>query len=287
MRHAAEMDRQFFRTLKAYIQLARPVNALITLLSVFIAAFITGTLAPPEAVALACLSAGLIGSAANTINDYYDIDIDRVNKPYRVLAAGKINARSARLAALVEYALGIILAAFISLPMFLMAFIFSALTFIYSAILKRTILWGNFAVSLTTAAAFIYGGLAVNRPGEAIIPAVFAFFFHFGREIIKDMEDIQGDSQHQAKTFPIHFGLGPSVALVWANFIILAVLLILPYSMGWYGIIYLVIVLSGIYPVIFYAMISILKNTSPAHLGFLSNILKADMLAGLLAIYFR
>jgi geranylgeranylglycerol-phosphate geranylgeranyltransferase len=281
------MSSKFLLTLNAYIQLARPVNALITLLSVFIAALISGALDPLEAVMLACLSAGLIGSAANTINDYYDIEIDRVNKPHRTLATGRISATSAKTAALVEYTLGIILAGLISLPMFMMACVFSALTYFYSAVLKRTVLWGNFAVSLTTAAAFIYGGLSVNRPGEAVIPAVFAFFFHFGREIIKDMEDIRGDSQQYAKTFPIRFGLGPSVALVWVNFIILAILLYLPYSMGWYGITYLFIVLAGIYPVIFYVMISIVKNTRSAHLGFLSKILKADMLVGLLAIYFR
>jgi 4-hydroxybenzoate polyprenyltransferase len=127
----------------------------------------------------------------------------------------------------------------------------------------------------------------VNRPSETVIPALFAFFFHFGREIIKDMEDIRGDSQHYANTFPVHFGIGPSVALVWVNFIILLILLILPYGMGWYGITYFIIVLAGVYPIIFYAMISILKNTSSAHLGFLSNVLKADMVVGLLAIYFR
>ena len=281
------MSRKFLAKLNAYIQLARPVNALITLLSVFVATFITGTLEPLSAVILACISAGLIASAANTINDYYDVEIDRVNKPHRSLAAGKVSAATAKTAALAEYALGIFLAAFISLPMFLMAAIFSALTYLYSAILKRTVLWGNFAVSLTTAAAFIYGGLSVNRPGEAVIPAVFAFFFHFGREILKDMEDIRGDSQHYAKTFPIRFGIGPSIALVWVNFIILAILLILPYSIGWYGITYFIIVLAGVYPVIFYALVSMLKNTSSAHLGFLSSMLKADMVVGLLAIYFR
>lgn len=283
MGHLTELKGRIF----SFIQLARPLNALITLLSVFIAAFITGTLEPPEAVVLACLSAGLISSAANTINDYYDIDIDRVNKPHRALAARKINAKSARTAALIEYVMGIIIAAFISLPMFIMASIFSVLTYLYSAALKRTILWGNFVVSLTTAAAFIYGGLSVNRPMEAAIPAVFAFFFHFGREIIKDMEDIRGDNQYHAKTFPIRYGFGNSIALVWTNYIVLAILLILPYSMGWYGIIYLTIVLAGIYPVIFYAMISLLKDTSATHLGLLSNMLKADMLIGLLAIYFR
>lgn len=269
----------------AFIQLARPVNAFITFLSVLVAAFITGTLEPLGAVISACISAGLIASAANTINDYYDIDIDRVNKPQRILAAGKLSPKSALIAALLEYTLGILLAAFISLPMFLMAFFFSGLTYFYSAYLKRTVLWGNISVSLTTAAAFIYGGLAVNRPAETVIPAAFAFFFHFGREIIKDMEDIRGDSRYHAKTFPVRYGMPPSIILVWVNFIILILLTILPYRLGLYGNRYLLVVVAGIYPVILYVLISILVNTTPRHLGFISNLLKADMLVGLLAIY--
>lgn len=281
MSRLAEFKNKFF----AYIQLARPVNAVITLLSVLVAAFITGTLEPLGAVILACISAGLIGSAANTINDYYDVEIDRINKPQRTLAAGKLPPQSALAAAIIEYVLGIIPAAFISFPMFLMAFFFSVFTYLYSAYLKRTILWGNIAVSLSTAAAFIYGGLAVKRPQETIIPAAFAFFFHFGREIIKDMEDTRGDSRFHANTFPVRFGMPPSIVLVWINFIILVLLTILPYSMGLYGSRYLLVMIAGIYPVILYVLIGILVNTTPRHLGFISNLLKADMLVGLLAIY--
>jgi len=101
MSRLAEFKSKFF----AYIQLARPVNAIITFLSVLVAAFITGTLEPLGAVILACISAGLIGSAANTINDYYDVEIDRINKPQRTLAAGKLMPQSALAAAIVQYAL--------------------------------------------------------------------------------------------------------------------------------------------------------------------------------------
>lgn len=275
------------RHINAIIQLARPVNVLITALSVLVAALISGGLSPLAAVALACISAGAIAAAANTINDYYDVEIDRINKPQRALARGKVSPRTALAAAVVEYAIGIALAVFISFPMFVMAFVFSALTCVYSARLKRTVLWGNFAVSLTTAAAFVYGGWAVNRPKEALFPAAFAFFFHFGREIIKDMEDIRGDSSHLARTFPIRFGMVPSLTLVWINFTILILLTLLPYAMGLYGIRYLLVVIVGVYPVILYAIVSILTDTSPKHLGFVSNLLKADMLVGLLAIYLR
>jgi geranylgeranylglycerol-phosphate geranylgeranyltransferase len=280
------MQSQLTKT-KAIFLLTRPVNVLIAILSVFVAAFITGTIQPIENVIIACISCGLIFAAANTINDYYDFQIDKINKPNRPLPSGLINPGTAFVVSIIEYTIGIILGGIISLNMFFMAAFFSALSFFYSAHLKRTVLWGNLAVSLSTAAVFIYGGMAVRRPIHTIIPAVFAFFYHFGREIIKDIQDMKGDSENAAKTFPLKFGITPALRLTWINFLLLIFLTILPYWKNWYSLNYFLIVVLGMYPVIFYVLISIMKNTEPKHLGFLCNLLKANMFMGLLAIYFR
>lgn len=274
-------------TIKAIFLLSRPVNVLIAMISVFIAAFITGTLQPLNNVILACISCGLIFAAANTINDYFDLNIDKINKPYRTLPSGIISQKASLLIATAEYISGLLLGLLISINMFSIAFFFAGLSVVYSAYLKRTVLWGNFTVSLSTAAVFIYGGLAVQRPTETIIPAVFAFFYHFGREIIKDIQDMKGDKENEADTFPVRFGVAPSIRLIWINFLLLILLTILPYLKHWYGLNYFLIVIFGMYPVIFYVLISMLKKTEPKHLGFLSNLLKADMFIGLLAIYFR
>ena len=280
------MQSQLTKT-KAIFLLTRPVNVLIAILSVFVAAFITGTLQPIENVIIACISCGLIFAAANTINDYYDFQIDKINKPNRPLPSGLINPGTAFVVSIIEYAIGILLGGTISLNMFLMAAFFSALSFFYSASLKRTVLWGNLAVSLSTAAVFIYGGMAVQKPIHTIIPAIFAFFYHFGREIIKDIQDMKGDSENAVKTFPLKFGITPALRLIWINFLLLIFLTILPYWKNWYSLNYFLIVILGMYPVIFYVLLSIIKNTEPKHLGFLSNLLKANMFMGLLAIYFR
>ncbi|MFQ5583203.1 MAG: geranylgeranylglycerol-phosphate geranylgeranyltransferase [Calditrichia bacterium] len=272
---------------KSIIQLARPVNVLISMLSIFIGAAITGVLEPLENILLASFSGGLITAASNSINDYFDMEIDRINKPHRPLPSGAVSRNQCLTAALTEYMMGIGLSLFISAEMFIVALIISILTFLYAARLKGTVLWGNLTVSFCTAAAFIYGGLSVNKPLEAIVPACFAFFYHFGREIIKDIQDVSGDSQQASNTMPVRFGVRPSVFLVWFNFLILIVLTIIPYWTGWYGATYFLIVFFGIYPVIIYTLVSILYNTTPKHLGFVSNLLKADMLIGLLAVYLR
>lgn len=234
---------------------------------------------------MACCSAGLIAAAANSINDYFDIDIDRINRPGRPLPAGIISPQAALTTAGIEYLLGNLLAVMISSAQLAIALVFSLLTIAYSAYLKRTVLWGNLAVSITTAAAFIYGALAVGNIMAGIWPAIFAGLFHFGREILKDVQDIRGDRQYRANTLPVRHGQRPAILLVRLVFILLIFLLWYAHAAGYYGKPYLYVVVAGIYPVLAYVLISMQMNQTPARLGLLSNILKADMLVGLLAIY--
>ena len=265
-------------------RLTRPLNGLITILTIVIAAAITGPIEEWTAVLLAAASAFLIAGAANTLNDVYDVEIDRINRPDRILASRKLALPIARQAAYAEYLLGIILGFAISWQMGFMATFFAALTAVYSARLKGTPGWGNLVVSLSTGAAFIYGGLAVQRAEEAFIPALFAFSMHLGREIVKDMEDLKGDIASGAETLPILMGLKGASRLVILNFIFLIILTAWPYFSGLYSQIYFIIVLLGVYPVLLFVMGSLIHNPG-ARLAFLSKLLKIDMLAGLLAIY--
>ena len=78
------------KTITGYIQLTRPVNLLIALLSIFIGGFVTGTIHPLLKLLLASFSGMLVAAGANSINDYYDLEIDRINKPKRPLPSGLI-----------------------------------------------------------------------------------------------------------------------------------------------------------------------------------------------------
>ena len=271
--------------INSIIAISRPANVLISMISIFVAAFITGTLHPAINVLLACVSGGLIAAGANTINDYFDLEIDRINKPKRPLVAGKLSSSQALIIALFEFAVGSLLALFIGFLAFIIAFSISLLLFFYSYRLKRLPLIGNLAVSFSTGMAFIYGGIAVHRVVETLIPAIFAFFYHFGREIIKDIQDREGDTSEKARTFPIIYGNRLSLILTTLNFALLTVLVFLPFLFGWYGIKYILVILFGVYPVIFFSVWSMWRNQTPGNLGFISNLLKADMLVGLLAIY--
>ena len=272
-------------TFEGYLQLSRPLNVVIGFFSIFIGAFITGNFSPGFYILGACLSGAMITAAANAINDYFDIDIDRINKPSRPLPSGKVTPAQAYWFSLLLFILGIFLAGLINRYTLSIALIASLLLYLYSYRLKRTVLWGNLTVSLVSGLAFVYGGAAVKRLSLALIPATFAFLYHFGRELLKDMEDMHGDRLQAANTFPIHFGIRATQALITCIFLLLIFATLLPYIWGIFGLTYLLLVIAGVDVILLYVIISQWQDASPKNLHRLSNWLKLGMLVGLVAIY--
>ena len=270
----------------AYLQLARPLNVIIGALSIFMGAFIAGSIEPLNKVILAMISGALIAGAANSINDYFDVNIDSINKPYRPIPANKLTRREAYTYSLVLFVLGVLLSIFINQTAFIIAIFACLLLYTYSARLKRTVIWGNLTVSFMTAFAFIYGGVAVDLLTISLIPAIFAFLFHFGREIIKDIEDMNGDQSDGARTLPLIYGVRISLLLMTFIYALLIVLTYMPYMLNIFGNIYVYIVTCGVNVVLIFTIISSWRKPEPENLGRLSLLLKIDMLIGLIAIYF-
>ncbi len=274
-----------YKKISALIEISRPLNVLIAFLTIFIAAAVTGGLQINRTVLLAAISTALITVGANVINDIFDVAIDRINKPHRPLPAKKLSLNEALAFFIMVYLVGWVIAAMINVTMFLIALFIGILLIFYSIRFKRTILFGNLVVSFTTAVAFVYGGLAVGRIKETFFPAVFAFLFHFGREVIKDLQDTEGDRQAGAVTFAVKYGHQPSFYLTLSVFLILIVVTLIPYILKIYNLSYLLVVIFGIYPVLGLVLYVTWKIPEPKNLGLMSTILKADMLVGLVAIY--
>lgn len=258
---------------------------MIAALTIFVAAIVAGSLQPIGNVLLAAISTALITAGANVINDYFDIDIDKINKPKRPLVSENLKPGEAFNFFVILYLAGWICAVYIHWAMFIIALVIGILMFLYSYKLKRTILWGNLIVSFATATAFIYGGLAVNRIEATLFPACFAFLYHFGREILKDIQDIDGDKREGLLTFPIKYGIKSSINLILFIYILLIVSTIIPYILQVYSIKYLLIILLGVYPIIILVLYKIIKMPEPKNLGNMSNLLKSGMFVGLFAIY--
>lgn len=270
-------------TASAYVQLTRPVNCGIAFASVLVGAFVARGAISGRSAILAGLSECCLCAGANVINDCYDIAIDRLNKPTRPLVTGRATRRIAFLYGILLHLVGVGLGAALGWPALSVALFTALVATAYSAFLKHTVALGNLAVSAVAALAFIYGGLTGMRPILAAVPAVFAFLFHFGREVLKDIEDAAGDAAGLTATVPIRYGTKAALTVITGVFAVLVLATILPALIGWYGRAYLVLV-AVVDLVLLYVVCSMWRDVGPSNAGRLSRILKANMVIGLMAI---
>lgn len=269
--------------IKPYFKLTRFQNNLITLISVLLGGFIGGV-SSWRKLLLSALSASLISAGGYVLNDYFDLEIDKINRPLRILPRGELSPKKALIFSVSLFVMGFILSFFlkpVSIGIAIVAIIF---LFLYSVKFKREFLIGNVTVSIISALAFIYGGVFSKNPEISLIPAILAFLFHLGRELVKDMEDVEGDQALRSETFPIAYGMKNSRFLVSAIFLVLIILTIFPYKLKIFSVYYLILVLMMDF-VLFYIVLSLWNNPSRENLGSLSRLLKFEMFLGLLAIF--
>jgi len=269
----------------SYLKITRPLNTFIAAVSVFIAAFLSMNFRLSSELLPAMIVVWLITAGANVINDVFDIEIDRINRPSRVLPSGRITIGQAR----GYYFLlnGLALLVGLRLPLVMILIMLAAMTglYFYSRYWKRMVLIGNFSVALISAATFLFGALAVNDIRAGIYPAIFAFFFHLGREIVKDMQDVKGDLESGAKTFAAYYGLTASRTLINLIFLVLICFLYVPFFQDMYNIYYIYVVTPGVTLVLAILSLMLWKSNTSHSLGLVSIALKIDMLIGLIAIY--
>jgi 4-hydroxybenzoate polyprenyltransferase len=154
------------------------------------------------------LSTVCIAAAGYIINDYFDIKIDIVNKPERVVVGRYLKRRWAMGAHQVLNVVGAALGLLLGVWVFLVNVFSITLLWFYSERYKRAPFIGNLIVSLLTGFSLLI--LTLNYPANrrlVLIYAVFSFFISLIREIVKDMEDIRGDEAHGCRTLPIIWGI--------------------------------------------------------------------------------
>jgi geranylgeranylglycerol-phosphate geranylgeranyltransferase len=273
-----------FKTLGGYIKLSRPVNVVITLIAIPAACWLSGIMADRVSdIVFAALTGACVAAGANAINDYFDIEIDRINKPNRPLPAGVLSAGQAKKMWLLASAAGIGLNLFLNTTAFVIACAAVAALYFYSSYFKKTVLMGNVLVGAMTGMTFIYGGAVAGSMRRAVFPALFAFLSNFGREVIKDMEDIKGDEAKGATTFPIRYGIQPArltVALTMLLLILSTAAAVLWKAYNFYFIC-IVIPLDIVFVLI---AATLWISNSERHMHLLSTVLKICMMLGLAGI---
>jgi geranylgeranylglycerol-phosphate geranylgeranyltransferase len=270
----------------AVIKIIRPINIIITFFSIVVAAIICSNGNYNSGIiVLAALSGSFAAASGNTINDIFDVEIDKINRPDRPLTANLLTRFEAFSLFIFFVVASLILALLVNMYAFCIDCSALVLLFFYSYSFKRIILFGNFIVAFLTGLAFIYGGIAVNSFNSAIVPAVFALLINLIREIVKDMEDIEGDEKTGLFSFPHLYGFELTKKLITYLSVFLIAVTFYPFIVKIYKIEYFILIMLLVNPVIIYTLKSLNKDTTKKNLHKISFILKLNMLFGLIAIF--
>lgn len=276
---------RFIETLK----LIRVMNCLLAMVGVGVGAYMTWLRPIYYGPLVSAMAAFLVCAGGNIVNDLVDVDIDRVNHPQRALVRNSLSRRYAITLAVIFNVLAILLAAAVNWAVTGVALAVIILLLLYNYWLKRIPLVGNIVVATLASFTFITGGLAIDEvmtftlPGP-IIPAMYAFFFHVVREIIKDIQDIEGDRQVGIKTLPQVIGIQKSLLVVLVVFFVLVLLTYVPILTGWFGKYYRIITVYLIDLPLLALLIFTWGNPTPKMLKVGSVSLKAGMGLGIVAL---
>lgn len=270
----------------AYIKILRPVNFLITFFSIYFAIIIADKdLFLSFKSFIGSLAGAIISGAGMVINDYFDLEIDRVNRPERPIPSGLISLNAALSYYFILNIISIVLLLFTDLCALIIAMISIVIIFFYSYSLKNKGIIGNFVVGFMTGISFIFGGIIGGNVKPLIFPFLFAFMINFSREILKDVEDLEGDKTKNLRTFPIVYGEKASLRMSAIFILLTIVLTFIPYFAGIYNIYYFLIILFVVDLVLILVVKKILTNPSRRELRKLSDLIKYEMIIGLIAIY--
>lgn len=250
------------------------------------------------------LSTVLITAAGYVINDYFDIRTDLVNRG-KVIVGTTIPRRQAMMWHNILNILGIIGGFYVSYKIgyFWLGVIFllvSGLLYFYSATYKRQLLIGNIIVSLLTAAVpfmvvvfdvppvySYYSQIASHMPSLSVLFfwvggfALFAFFVSLAREIVKDMEDFEGDRAYGSNSLPVALGLRGSKIVTIALIVIIIALLLSVWHFHLHDMLTIIYIAAALIVPLVIASVFIIRGSKQRdfHLG--SLWIKIVMLAGI------
>lgn len=239
-------------SLRGYLGLFRLGNCVMGAFGALLAAIVAGgTDGLEEYPVEILLSMGIVvlfTGAGNSLNDYYDRDVDKVAHPDRPIPKGLVRPKDALALSVVMFAATVIMSVFVNLWSFSIVVTSIVIMVGYESLLKAEGLAGNLAISWLTGALFLFGGVAVDRMELAWILAALAFLATLGREIVKDIQDIEGD-RGSRRTLPMRIGPRSSGAVASGAFIGAVVLSPVPYLLDLLSVWYLaaVVVADGIF----------------------------------------
>ncbi|MEO0288362.1 MAG: geranylgeranylglycerol-phosphate geranylgeranyltransferase [candidate division WOR-3 bacterium] len=267
------------------IKLLRINNALIGGFGVFVSYLLVKFNLKDSRLYLGILAVFFVMFAGNIINDIFDLETDRINKPQRPLVKSKFNIKFIYLIYFLFSILSFFISFFLSWKLLFIVVFSTVILYLYSYKLKRIPFLGNLIISLLSGLLFIFGSEIAGDISKGIFPALFAFFMTLGREILKDIEDINGDKYIGRKTLPIVLGEENSLFVAIFVFTILIVLTFIPYLLGIYNKLYMLVAFFGVDLIIIVMLLIFYIFNDLKTKRVVNTLIKYDMLIGLVAIF--
>jgi 4-hydroxybenzoate polyprenyltransferase len=228
-----------------------------------------------------------VAAGGYVINDLFDIETDRINKPEKLILSKHISLNSARIFYVILTAVGIVSGFLVGLGMGILCVVLAILLFFYSSDLKGEMLQGNLLIAMMAGMVVYVSSRGVYNVSNTYFGeyASVAFFITMVREIIKDIEDIEGDKAQDYKTFPVVKGIPKSKNLS-IFFLVITFLMILLITLMTSSMTLMIYMGVFIIPALIYVGVLILEAKQKSDFRKISNWLKTTMFLGLFSSLF-
>lgn len=273
-----------------FLKMTRFEHAIMYALAVLIAETIALGMVPPlddPVILLSLIVPILIEMAAFSLNDYLDIETDRINNKKTPLVKGTLSPKFALYSSFIAFIASTALAFFINFTVFIFVILFNILAILYNWKLKDMPLLGNLFIGLSMAIPFILGNLVVYPwllPVPVIL-SILAFVAGVAREIVKSAEDMKGDVKaRRSKTLPVVMGEKPAVMVASVLYLLFIPLTFAPFFVGLGLNLLSLAIISVADGILLGTVILLLKNPSPESYKIARKLTLAVFAAGLIAI---
>ena len=227
-----------------YLQLFRTGNSVMGIIGVVVASFMAAGLDLGDHwvnLVISSVAVFVFMCGGNALNDYIDYEIDRTAHPERPIPSGRMERRQALYAGAGMLGLSVVLSLFTLDPaIIVIVVVCAALMVSYEVFFKQRGFVGNVTIAFLTGCLLLLGGAVVGDIQANIVVALMAMLVSVGREISKDIEDM--DSDEGRLTLPMRIGVKPAAALACVFFIAGPLLSIAPMVWGTYGPLYYTVV---------------------------------------------
>jgi len=274
------------KKLRAFLKIIRPLNNFQSSIAVLITASLFSNFPPVSILLLTIFVVASFLGAGNAINDFFDAEIDKTNRPNRPIPSGVISKNEVLIFSTILFLTGILAFMKISTSLSTILLVTNLLLLImYTPILKPSAFLGNIAVSYLLGSAFLFSAEIFGDIKVGIVPALLALLFNLSRELVKDIEDIEGDRKSELKTLPILIGVSHSKKISAILIGLIIAFCFIPYTLGIYGKWYLwAVILTVEIPLVLVLYLLLISNDKKDFTR-ISNIMKLLVFCGLISIY--